>query len=233
LDEFSIDAQINTSRIKTLVGGGLTTTRDLFKSQVSFRNTCNVVCFNNFSYQIPTRDHGTWRRIYHYTCKIKFTDNPDPNNKYEKKGNADIEKKYPYDDNYRRAMLSIMVHYWTILETRFGGNLNKIPVPTIVRETEIFRNSQDTINRFITSMVVLSPNSEEISLDKVCILYTEWYLKSMGKKPTGTIDSIRAEFMNSRLEKLITRLNDISSVVRGCRIKVSIDEPTQLGETTI
>lgn len=230
-DEFEPNVPINTSRIKNIVGGGVTTTRDVFKSQSSFKNTSNIVAGNNFQYLIPTDDHGTWRRIYCYTGKIKFTANPNPNNKYEKKADPDIENKYPEDDDYKRAMLSIMVHYWSILERDFGGSLSKIPVPTIVRETEIFRNTQDKINRFITQMVVRSNNSEDIPLEKLCILYGEWHFKSMNKKLDDTISSTRTRFENSKLAKMITRLTDISSVVRGCRIKTNVDEPLQLDES--
>lgn len=231
-DEFEPGEEINTSRIKSIVGGGKQTGRDVYEKQGSFRNTCNKVALNNHGYIIKTSDHGSWRRIYYYNAKTKFTENPNPNNKYERKDNPDVENKYPEDPNFKQAMLSILVHYWAELERKYGGNLKRVPVPTIEAETLTFRNNQDMINCFITQMIVRSPHTtEEISLGKICDAYLAWYNAKGIKRPLETNDAIRKQFLNSRLNKSLVRGDDGTTChLRECRIRANVDDQLQLGE---
>jgi phage/plasmid-associated DNA primase len=230
VDEFTKGAVLNTTRIKTLTGGARQTGRDLHEKQSTFKTTCNIVALNNHGYSVDSTDWGTFRRIYYYLGKAKFTENPDPNNPYEKQANLDVEKKYPNDPNYREAMLSIMTHYWSKLERLYDGQLRKVPVPTIVRETEQWRNKQDTISKYICEMIVISPNASDMTLEKVCISYIDWLNKN-GKKNMIQMDEVRTKFENSRLAKVISRINDTSCMIRGCRIRANIDEALDEGES--
>lgn len=230
VDEFEKGAVLNTTRIKTLTGGARQTGRDLHEKQSTFKTTCNIVALNNHGYSVDATDWGTFRRIYYYLGKSAFVENPDPNNPYEKKANLDVEKVYPNDPEYKEAMLSMMTHYWAKLERKYGGRLRDVPVPTINKETEAWRNKQDTINKYISEMIVRNPTASDMTLEKICLSYIEWYVKS-GKKNTATMDEIRTKFINSRLVKAISRVNDTSNVIRGCRIRSGIDEGLEPGET--
>jgi phage/plasmid-associated DNA primase len=230
VDEFEKNAVLNTTRIKTTVGGTRQTGRDLHEKQGTFKSKCNIVALNNHGFSIDSSDWGSLRRLKYYESKTKFVENPDPANPYEKLMDPDVEKKYPNDMNYKQAMLSILVHYRAKLQRLYGGNLGKVPCPTIKRETDEWINKQDTISRYISQMIVRSPSSEDMTLEKVCINYIEWLSKG-NKKVNITMDETRLLFANSRLVKNITRVNETSSIVKGCRIRKSIDEGLELGES--
>lgn len=181
VDEFEKNAVLNTTRIKTIVGGSRQTGRDLHEKQSTFKSRCNIVALNNHGFSIDSSDWGSLRRLLYYEAKTKFTDNPDPNNPYEKLVNRDVEKKYPNDMNYKRAMLSILTHYWAKLERLYKGDLCKVPIPTIKRETEEWLNKQDTISRYISQLIVRTPYGEDITLEKVCMNYIEWLTKGSKK----------------------------------------------------
>jgi phage/plasmid-associated DNA primase len=100
-DEFNKCEVLNTGRVKAIVNPGWQSGRDLNQRQSNFRNTCNPVALSNFDFIIDTTDHGTWRRIYYYRNKVKFTDKPNPNNRYEKMVDTRYMDEYTNDPLFK------------------------------------------------------------------------------------------------------------------------------------
>ncbi len=231
IDEFKANSLLNDARVKMMTTPTWQSGRELHTRQTNFINTSNVICFSNFDFTIMTTDHGTWRRIYYYRNKTKFTENPDPANEYERAVNHNFIDIYANDPEYKQAMLSIMVHYHAKLHRKYGGDLKRVPVPTIVRETEDFRNRQDTINKFITEMIVVSPGAPQIGLTFIAGKYIEWYNKNI--RPTKqTVQDCSAQFENSRLSGKIKRERE-RLYLTGYRIKDHPDEALGEDEMTI
>lgn len=231
-DEFNKCEVLNTGRVKSIVNPGWQTGRDLHQRQSNFKNTCNPIALSNFDFIIDTTDHGTWRRIYYYRNKVKFCKNPNPNNPYEKKVDDRFINQYTNDPLYKQAMLSIMVHYYSKLCREYGGDIKNVHVPTIERETEEFRNRQDALNRFITQMIVKSPNAEAIGLPSLASKYIEWYNRNV-KPSSQTIIAAQAELENSRIAvHLERRLSGIYFLV-GHRVKSYPEEPLEEGESDL
>ena len=228
MDEFNMSVCLNDARIKSIVTPGWQSGRDLHEKQTNFKNTCNPVALSNFDFGVRTTDHGTWRRIYYYKAKMKFCKNPNPDNPYERRGNSAWESKNPNDPNYKSAMLSLLTHFNQILWRDYGGDLKNVPVPTIMKETEEFRDRQDMLNKFISLSAVKSPGCDITSLQSVAQRYVEWLKKSAHSE---MVSQQEAEVMieNSRLGPYLEfRMGGIKYLI-GYRIRTQ-DEPPREGE---
>ena len=234
IDEFEQCSVLNTTRMKSCVSPNKQSGRDLYEKQGNFKNTCNTACFSNFDFIVDTNDHGTWRRIYYYNNKVRFCENPNPANPYEKRVDRRFMDVYPHDPLYREAMLSILVHYQAKLCSEYGGDLARVPVPTIVYETELFRNRQDSLNRFITSMMVKSPGQETLLMSTISTKYSDWYnihiKKYTGKNAPADASSL---FDNSCLNDVLKTKDGNNKYLEGYRILSSESEELAAGETRI
>lgn len=214
----------NTGRLKEMFGGEDQTTRNLFKGQTSFQMTATSLIISNFDLSTDCTDHGFWRRIFYYNSKVKFCANPDPNNPFEKKDDPRFIKFFKKDPDFRRALLSCLVEWNRQFKEKYNGNLRNINAPTIARETEEFRNRQDTINRFISQMIIVAaPEDKEsfINIDLLCLKYAEWYNIMIKKGTSQNIGMIKSKFENSRLQKLFTKDKSGNTVILGHRVKDS------------
>lgn len=202
---------INTGRLKEMLGQETQSGRDLHKKQENFRIVANQVAASNWPLVIDCSDHGTWRRIRYYTCKTKFVKPEDVKHKHERPVNKDFIEKYKDDPRCQRAFLSILVHYYKKFQEEYDGDVDKIPCPTINAETEEYRNSQDTVNQFISKYLEAVDKKESeklIQLSDVALTYTEWItnLNSNNKKQSQmSVRDAIAQLENSRLNPHIMR----------------------------
>jgi phage/plasmid-associated DNA primase len=230
-DEFQKCEFINIARMKSLTNPGWQSGRDNYEKASNFKNTANLITASNFEFIVDSTDHGTWRRIYHYTMKIKFCEKPDPNNPNEKKINPKLIDCVANDPEYKEAMLSILTEYNRILHVYYDNDIKNIPVPTIHYETEVFRSKQDSMNKFITTHIVKSPEYEEItSVTTIAAKYREWY-KLNYKRDMSMIEA-ESQIENSRVGKLLTTLGSIK-VLSYHRLRASPEEPTRDGESLL
>jgi phage/plasmid-associated DNA primase len=157
--------------------------RNHHESQDNFRANCHFVFCSNNDPRVQGSDHGTWRRILIYRFKMKFVPDPDPQNPRELKQDTKWIDVVPHNEHYKRAYLSILMKYYEEYRDKFNSNLHNVlrVTPTILRETQAFRNEQDTINRFCTTQVVhVGPEykgepTERIAMNEVAKQYTKWY----------------------------------------------------------
>lgn len=155
--------------------------RNHHESQDNFRANCHFVFASNHDPRVDGSDHGTWRRIIVYRFKMKFVPKPDPANWQERKQDAKWIDFAPTSMHYRRAYLSILVHYYELYRDVFNSNLHLIKKPTIDRETSDFRKEQDTMHRFLEEKIIhIGPGTKEtpterLSLGEVARAYIKWY----------------------------------------------------------
>jgi phage/plasmid-associated DNA primase len=174
---------------------------DKFKLQENFLIHCLYVFCSNNDPTIVGQDHGTWRRLLTYTFKLMFVQNPDPGNKFEWKDNEKFANEYPNSLRWKTAHLGILLKYYRILKTQYGGNLNNVPKPTIDKETATFRNEQDTINRFTFEKLQFTDNPDDkINLGDIVEKYINWYKVKINKEPEG-VRELYSKFRRSKLKK--------------------------------
>ena len=223
---------LNSQRLKEVVNPGEISGRDLNKTQETFEVTANLMVGQNYDFVIDTTDHGTWRRLKHYHSKVRFCSNPDPNNPYEKKDDQRFVQEYINDPACQEAMLGILIHYYQRLQREYGGSIKNIPCLTLDHETETFRNSQDTINRYITETIVYSPgNGYSYPLANVAIKYIEWYNTNIVHKRHTIAGEIIQDLENSALQKYIKRAPNKILVLNDCRIFTPENRTLAEGET--
>jgi phage/plasmid-associated DNA primase len=228
MDESKRGVVINGSRFKQIFSPGMQNARALYGQQENFKNTANIAFGTNFEPIFNTTDHGTWRRLLKYTCKSKFTETPNPDNQNEKLKDKRIELEIPVSETFMEANLSLMGYFYTVYANKYEYDLEKIPIPTIRRETEEFRNKNDKLNKFIVEMFVRSPLSERIPLDNVAARYEEHCKRY--RYDCGAIDDIIEELRNSRIAKNIAKRNN-GFYLEGFRIRARLEDPLEAGET--
>ena len=215
---------LNSQRLKEIVNPGEVSGSEKFKQQETFENTANIAVGQNYDFVVDTTDHGTWRRLYHYHSKVRFCANPEAGNPFEKKDDQRYIREYINTPKCQTAFLSILVHYYERLHREHGGLLKKVPCPTLARETEAFRNSQDTLNRFITQNIVVSPSGgHEYSLASLAQMYHEWYDKNIDRRRHVASETIQ-DLENSALGKFIKRAANRLSILCGCRLLAADDQ---------
>jgi phage/plasmid-associated DNA primase len=214
---------LNVARMKEMVNAGEVSGRELNTRQETFTMKANIVAASQYSFIVNTTDHGTWRRLRHYTAKTRFRPNPDPANPLEKKDDARLNREYPDDPRFQSAFLSVLVHYYERLQVEYRGELKRVRSPTIERETEAFRVGQDSLHRWISQSIVLSPDAGiEYPLGTLGGLYTEWYCTNVERKRHVASDVIK-EIESSALGKHLRPAPNRTLVLRGCRV-LTLDE---------
>lgn len=232
-DEFNKNESLNIARVKSMVSPGYQSGRDLHEKQTTFKNTCNPICLSNYDLIAETTDDGTWRRLGYYRNKVKFCEHPDPNNPYEKKVNHKFIDEIANDPEYQEAMLSILVKYNEVLHKKYGGDIKLVPCPTIARETETYRNRQDSLNRFISTMVVKcdgDTDADPLSLPQIAAKYMIWYSHNVRQGVQHLPSDIESQLENSQLAKYIS-LKDGVKFMPGFRVRAHDSDPILPGET--
>ena len=72
----------------------------------------------------------------------------DEYNKFIREADPSL-KKIIEDSETQEAFLSIVTFYWQSLQINYNGDLEKVSCPHIRKDTEDYRNKQDTLNNFI------------------------------------------------------------------------------------
>lgn len=199
--------ELNTSKMKEITGQESLSGRNLYEKQRNFRPTCHHIITTNHDFDIKTTDNGTWRRIKKYTFKMIFKSKKDIdlNNPFEKEENVELAQEFSYNPRIKEAFLSILVNYYKNLYLNYDGKLNKVPKPTIDKETEVYRNSQDDINRFINDTIIVSKHGE-IDIQELIDLYKQWYSNNIDNSDIKIPNAeLGKKLMNSKISKYIQR----------------------------
>jgi len=195
---------VQEGKMKEILSPEDISARELYGKQVNFKIRGTHIVASNKNLRIKSVDNGIWRRMIYYYHKRSFKDDPNPENPLEKKLDERITNEYMQDDNFRRAMLSILVHYNQVFHKIYNNNLGNLlkHSPTILRETETYRNEQDSFNNFISHMIVSSPGYGKIYIEDIANKFNEWNnMQNMAKKMP--IKDVINNLQQSKLNKII------------------------------
>jgi phage/plasmid-associated DNA primase len=221
---------LNVARMKEMVNAGKVSGRDLNAKQKEFTMKANIVAASQYSFLVDTTDHGTWRRLRWYKSKVKFCKNPDLSNPFEKKDDQRFIRQYPDDPQFKTAVLAVLGHYYERLQNEYGGELKNVRAPTIERETETFRISQDALHRWICESIVLSPECEaEYPLGVLGGYFTEWYTTHIDRKRHVASEVIK-EIEASALGKHMKPAPNRTRILKGCRVLTADEQKLRPGE---
>jgi len=213
---------LNTAKLKEITSQETLSGRGIYEKQTNFRPTCSHMVTTNYHFSIKTTDHGIWRRILTYTFKMKFDDNPDPNNPFEKKNDPNIAKEFSFNPELKNAFLSILVEYYKDLVINHNGMLKNIMKPTIDKETSDYRNKEDIINRFIDEYCIYSPGSK-ICISNLVDKFEDWHTNNFSKLHMPDKQEINNQLQNSKIVKYIKK-EMTKVIVQDIRMKDDITE---------
>ena len=231
-EESNKSQSLNVARMKEMVNAGEVSGRDLNSKQETFTMRANLVAASQYSFIVNTTDHGTWRRLRHYTSKARFRRDPDPTNPFEKPDDQRFVREYPSDPQFQSSILSILSHYYERLQNEYRGELKQVRSPTIDTETEHFRVEQDALHRWICQHVVASTpenGAMDYPLGTLSALYAEWYSKNIERRH-HTAGAVIKELESSALCKYLKPGLNGTLILRGCRILTTEDVALRDGE---
>ena len=231
-EESNKSQSLNVARMKEMVNAGEVSGRDLNSKQETFTMRANLVAASQYSFIVNTTDHGTWRRLRHYTSKARFRRDPDPTNPFEKSDDQRFVREYPSDPQFQSSILSILSHYYERLQNEYRGELKQVRAPTIDGETERFRVEQDALHRWICQHVVTSTveaGAIDYPLGTLSATYAEWYSKHIERRH-HTAGAVIKELESSALCKYLKPGLNGTLILRNCRILSDDDITLRPGE---
>ncbi len=191
--------KVNVAKVKEITGGETLSGRHLFKEQENFNANCNHIVTTNHRFVIETTEHAVWRRFMSYKFKICFKNECNPNDPLERPRDPALIDKIKSDKRYQEAFLSILIHYRSKLYSQYEGQILKVPHPTIIRETDQYRQEEDVYQRYIMNNVYYSEGTV-YALEHLVNNFREFYrLEGSGSYTGKTADTIHI-FRNSLLQ---------------------------------
>ena len=188
--------KVNVAKVKEITGGETLSGRQLYKEQENFRANCNHIVTTNHRFVIETTEHAVWRRFISYKFKICFKHVCDPKNPLERPRDPDLINMIMNDKRYQEAFLSILVHYRSMLYAKYDGQILKVPHPTIVKETEEYRQSEDIFQRYIMQRVYYYKGRQQ-SIDELITNFRSYYRIENGEQYKAKSSDMIHTFKNS------------------------------------
>ena len=194
--------KVNVAKVKEITGGETLSGRQLYKEQENFQANCNHIVTTNHRFVIETTEHAVWRRFISYRFKICFKHNCDPENPLERPRDPKMIDLIMNDKRYQQAFLSILVHYRSMLYANYEGQILKVPHPTIVKETEEYRQSEDIFQRYIMQRVYYYKGRQQ-SIDELITNFRGYYRIENGEQYKAKSSDMIYTFRNSILNHYI------------------------------
>jgi phage/plasmid-associated DNA primase len=157
---------LNTGMMKEISSGEKMYARDLFKSGGEFEVLSKFHLACNDKPKVNTTDGGTWRRLVVINFVSKFVPVPSAPNEFP------LDESIQFSVNsteWATCFLAYLVHV-----LKEGKGLRKLVAPDKVMEyTSDYRNDNDAIAKFITEMISVPEDGEEIeSVTKLALRRT-------------------------------------------------------------
>ena len=157
---------LNTGQMKEISSGEKMYARDLFKSGGEFEVLAKFHLACNDKPTVNATDGGTWRRLVVINFLSKFVPVPSAANEFP------VDESIQFSVNsteWATCFLAYLVHV-----LKEGRGLRKLVAPAKVMEyTSDYRNDNDAIAKFITEMISVPEDGEEIeSVTKLALRRT-------------------------------------------------------------
>jgi len=152
------DDVIQGGFVKSLTGGDDISCRKLYKDPISYKPQFKLFLLSNYFLKINTVDQGVFRRLKAIECRVKFCDNPDENNDYEKQVDLKLKDNFPA---WAESFMSILIQYYTDVYSK--APLGGIPEPEEVKKySSEYQRSVDDILEYMNEHIVKSVDNDTI-----------------------------------------------------------------------
>ena len=152
--------------------------------------TNNQLRFMNYNYALE-------RRFLYMYFPSRFVPNPKAQN--EKKMDTGISNLAKFDKKWGSAFLSILVHHWKLIYSKFNGNIEiALEDSGILKETNDYLSSQNYMLQYkITKIIVTEDPNDEIEISEFCRIYAHWYKHKIGSIIEISPDNFVAEVLEN------------------------------------
>ena len=158
------EPEADTDKLQTAIlkriadeGGRKIIARQLYGDPVEFPITFQLNMFCNNKPELSSVDGGIARRLRVVEWKMKFVDEPDPNNKYQAPKDAELMAKIRTDD-IRNAFIRMLLDRWGNRVSAF----KLIPVPEEIKDASAdFVDDSNPVLGFIMSNYEITNNEND------------------------------------------------------------------------
>lgn len=206
--------------IKRVTGCGNLPARNLFEEARTIKSRCYHYILSNHDFIVLTHEEAVWRRLRYLNQKMVFKDRLefDSKNPRHRVSDSTFNQEFMYEEATRAAYLSIMTFFHMKLMKYHGGDVEHVPHPTIDKDTLEFRNRQDTLNRFITERMLVSPSQVTgTPIEKVVEAYCLWYDNNI-RQVKHYKQEITKQILDSALKDVIETTVYGSVLIKGYRV---------------
>lgn len=213
-------AILNMPMIKRITGCANLPGRQLFGEARNIKSRCYHFVLSNHDFIVTSHEEAVWRRLRYVWVPIIFKDalDFDPKNPRHRLMDRTFNAEFRETDEAKSAYMSIMVFYHMKLMKHWGGVVEHVPHPTIDRQTREFRNTQDTINKFITERIVRSAEQTcSTPLEQIIDKYCNWYDANY-RQIRHFKNDIRKQFMDSAIKDMIETDEFGAALQKGYRV---------------
>jgi P4 family phage/plasmid primase-like protien len=161
---FTNEPEADTDKLQTAIlkriadeGGRKIIARQLYGNPIEFPITFQLNIFCNNKPELSSVDGGIARRLRVIEWKMKFVENPDPNNKYQAPRDAELMAKIRTDD-IRNAFIIMLLKRWD----ESVSKLKLISVPKDIKDASAdFVDDSNPVLGFIMSNYELTNNVDD------------------------------------------------------------------------
>ena len=111
LQEPESNEELKVGELKMLTGGDTVPVRDLYKKQEYIKPQFKMVLTCNALPGLSSTDRGVWRRLSVVEFISVFTDNPDPNEKYQFMIDENLGEKLAVDGPWVEPFIFMLIEY--------------------------------------------------------------------------------------------------------------------------
>lgn len=159
MNEPEENEKIQTSNLKRLCDTSVCSikSRPLYSESIEFAITWLICMLCNNKPLLNSCDNGTGRRIRVLEWRMKFVENPDPNNKYQAPMDATFIRIVE-SDVIRDAMIEFMLERW---DTRIS-KMNTIPVPSdVIKASQSYVTDSNIVLGFMLQYYEFTNNTKD------------------------------------------------------------------------
>ena len=224
--------------LKKILAGESTSARELYGQQkTGFINAVMVIGTNdalefnliNGRRRAYDLDYGSTRRLKVYRAMMKYVDDPDPENEYERKKDGTIIKNLINDKKYQGALLSVLSIANALFTMIHKENMSSVISPNIEKQTDKHMSRMDITAQFIRESCVYTDESYKMTLNSVIDEFITWY---NGENVIHDRNHIGSALIRSRLLKNKIVQENNNYFVHGVRT-ISKGEELRDGEQVI
>lgn len=161
---FTNEPEADTDKLQTAIlkriadeGGRKIIARQLYGNAIEFPITFQLNIFCNNKPELSSVDGGIARRLRIIDYRVKFVDEPDPNNIYQKPRDPELMAKIKTND-IRNAFIIMLLKRWDERVSK----LKLIPVPNEIKEASAdFVDDSNPVLGFIMNNYVITNNEKD------------------------------------------------------------------------